>query len=321
MIKSRSLRLWGLVVGVILVVTIVAAFAISRVSVAYAGGFVSRSSLELRVKQVQFAYDLQALGTSTHDPEFASKERRGILEQMIAERFLLREAAKQGIIITEEERQDHIVEVMSWLQAQYFGDSEESLLEELSSYDLSKAELESYLTETLEVYKLREEMGSTIEVLDADAELFYQAHSEDYNIPEMIRVSHILVTELSLAEQLLAQLKSGQDFAELASEHSIDTISAAVGGDLNWRVRGEFLPEFDEAAWALSRPGELSGLVTTTYGHHLIRLEERLAARDRSYAEVEELVKEHVKEDLEAKMWTSYLEELRTRSRIFIFIK
>jgi len=86
-------------------------------------------------------------------------------------------------------------------------------------------------------------------------------------------------------------------------------------------VRGEFLPEFDEAAWALSRPGELSGLVTTTYGHHLIRLEEWLAARDRSYAEVEELVKEHDKEDLEAKMWTSYLEELRTRSRIFIFIK
>ncbi|MDP3488237.1 MAG: hypothetical protein Q8S19_09975, partial [Bacillota bacterium] len=113
MIKSRSLRLWGLVVLAVLVVAIVGSFAISRVSVAYAGGFVSRRSLELRQKQVQFTYDLQALGTSSHDPDFASKERRGILEQMIAERFLLREAAKKGISITAEERQAHIIEVIS----------------------------------------------------------------------------------------------------------------------------------------------------------------------------------------------------------------
>ncbi|MDP3487325.1 MAG: peptidylprolyl isomerase, partial [Bacillota bacterium] len=207
------------------------------------------------------------------------------------------------------------------LQEEYFSDSEDSLNEALSHYKLTMKELESYLTETLEVYKLREEMGSAIVVPDAEAELFYQAHSEEFNIPEMIRVSHILVTDLKLAEQLVAQLKSGKDFAELASQQSIDTISAAVGGDLNWRTRGEFLPEFDDAAWALSKAGQLSDIVTTTHGYHIIRLDERLGARDRSYAEVEESVKEHLREELEAKMWGTYLDELRTRSRIFIFIK
>jgi len=243
MIMSRSLRLWGLVLAAILVVTIGGAFAVSRVSVAYAGGFVSRRSLELRQKQVQFSYDLQALGTSSHDPDFASKERRGILEQMIAERFLLREAINRGISVTAEERQEHIVEVTTWLKKQYFNGSEDNLIEALSSYELTMQELESYLTEALEVYKLREEMDSAIVVSDAEAELFYQAHSEEYNIPEMIRVSHILVTDLAGVEQLLVQLKSGRDFAELASQQSIDTISAAVGGDLNWRVRGEFVAD------------------------------------------------------------------------------
>lgn len=321
MTKSRRLRLWGLGVVALLIVVSTGAFAISRVSVAYAGGFVSRNSLELRLKQVQFAYDLQALGTSMHDPDFAANERRGILEQMIAERFLLREAAKKGIVITAEERQEHIVEVISWLQTEYFNQSEDYMLEVLSNYNLTMDELESYLTETLEVYKLRDEMASTIVVPDADAELYYQAHSEEFDIPEMIRVSHILVTDLALAEQILAQLKSGQDFAQLASQQSIDTISAAVGGDLNWRVRGEFVPEFDDAAWALSSTGQLSGIVATEHGYHIIRLEERLAARDRSYVEVVELVKEHMKEELEATMWGTYLDELKTRSRILIFIK
>ena len=321
MIKSRGLKFWGIIVGAILVVVIAGAFAITRVSVAYAGGFVSRRSLELRQKQVQFAYDLQAMGTDYHDPAFAYNERRGILEQMIAERFLLREASTKGITVTEEERQQHIVEVITWLEAQYFDHSEESLVEALSEYDLTLAELESYLTETLEVYKLREEMASTLVVSDADAELFYEEHREEFNIPEMIRVSHILVMDQSLAEQLLAKLNAGEDFAELASEHSIDTISAAVGGDLNWRTRGEFVTEFDDAAWGLSQSGQLSGIVATSFGYHIIRLDEKLAPRERSYAEVEELVKEHVREDLEARMWGTYLDELRTRSRIFIFLK
>ena len=321
MIKSRSLRLWGLVLMAILVVATVGAFAITRVSVAYAGGFVSRRSLELRQKQVQFAYDLQAMGTSMHDPDFAVNERRGILEQLIAERFLLREANKKGIVVSAEERHEHIVEVVSWLKENYFSDSEAYMTEVLTYYDLTLKELESYLTETLEVYKLREEMGSSIVIPDVDAQLFYQAHSEEFNIPEMIRISHILVDDRALAEQLLALLKSGHNFAELASQQSIDTISAAVGGDLNWRVRGEFVPEFDEAAWELSKAGQLSGIVTTDYGFHIIRLEERLGARDRSYDEVEESVKEHLKEELEAIMWANYLDELRSTTRMFIFIK
>lgn len=320
MINSRSLKVWGLAVGLLLIVGIVGALVISRVNVAYANGFVSRQSLELRLKQVQFAYDLEALGTAHHDPNYAVNERRGILEQMIAERFLLKEASKKGIAVSEEERQGHVTEIVTWLEQHFFG-SREALVDFLATYNLNMADLESYLTETLPVYKLREALTKDIVITDSDAKLFYEAHQDEFNIPELIRVSHILVRDLALADDILSQLKAGKDFAELAKTHSTDTESAVLGGDLNYNARGAFVEAFDAAAWALTKPGELSEIVQTSYGYHIIKLDERLGARERSYDEVEELVKEHLREELEMRMWVNYLDELRGRSRIFIFLK
>lgn len=318
---KQKLKKGGVILSAILVVALIGGFIVTRVNVAYAAGFISKKTLELRLKQVQFAYDLQTMGSEYHDPEFAQTEKLGILEQMIAERLLLDEAAKQGIVITEEERQTHVIEVIEWIQQEYFENSADLLKQTLDLYQISRSELEAYLTETLAVFKLREARTAAITVTDADAELFYAEHSEHYDIPEMIRVAHILVTDLALAQELLAELKAGANFANLAEENSIDTMSAVMGGDLNWNARGAFVTEFEEAAWALTKSGQLSDIVETEYGYHIIRFVEKLGGRERSYAEVKDLVIDDLTAELADMQWISYMDELRASSRVLVFLR
>lgn len=126
----------------------------------------------------------------------------------------------------------------------------------------------------------------------------YDERSGLYNVPEKVRARHILFAVpagsddakvaaiQSEAEQALAKLKDGADFAALATERSDDPGSKASGGDLGLFGRGQMVPPFEEAAFALQEPGALSGVVRTDYGFHILRLEERQAAVSRSYDEV-----------------------------------
>ncbi len=95
---------------------------------------------------------------------------------------------------------------------------------------------------------------------------------------EQIHARHILVATKEEAEAALARLKNGEDFAALAKELSTDTSNAEEGGDLGWFPRGQMVTAFDDAAFAL-QPGQLSDVVETQYGFHIIRVEEREANR------------------------------------------
>lgn len=120
--------------------------------------------------------------------------------------------------------------------------------------------------------------------LEKAAEAEYRAKPDTFVTPEQIRVRHILIDARSCeAEariaQLLAQARApGADFAALAREHSQDPGSAKRGGDLGFFERGRMAAEFDKAAFALANPGDLSDVVRTSFGYHIIRLEERRPA-------------------------------------------
>jgi len=95
---------------------------------------------------------------------------------------------------------------------------------------------------------------------------------------EQIHARHILLATREEAEKALARLQNGEDFAKLAQELSTDTATKDKGGDLGWLPRGKMVAEFDEAAFAL-QPGQISGIVETQFGFHIIRVEEREANR------------------------------------------
>ncbi|HHX63794.1 MAG TPA: hypothetical protein GX702_02775 [Chloroflexi bacterium] len=103
---------------------------------------------------------------------------------------------------------------------------------------------------------------------------------------EQINASHILVEDEELAQDLLEQIGDGADFAELAREHSQDTGSAEKGGELGWFPRGVMVPEFEEAAFAL-QPGEVSDVVSTDFGFHIIKITGREVRALEPYLEQE----------------------------------
>lgn len=130
------------------------------------------------------------------------------------------------------------------------------------------------------------------------ARTVYQAKPERFKVGEQVRVRHILIAGVTpesktKAEELLTQLKAGADFAKLAEEHSSDKGSASRGGDVGLFTKGRMVPEFETAAFSLQKKGDLSGLVQTQFGYHLIQLEERHAAMTRPFDEVKnELLRE-----------------------------
>lgn len=136
------------------------------------------------------------------------------------------------------------------------------------------------------------------DVADAMARSAYRAKPDRFKIGEQVSVRHILITgadaaSRAKAEKLLADLKAGGDFAQLAKEHSADKSNSQNGGSLGFFTRGKMVPEFESAAFALEKAGDLTGLVETKYGFHIIQLVDKKPAGIRPYEEVKaDLVKE-----------------------------
>jgi peptidyl-prolyl cis-trans isomerase C len=152
--------------------------------------------------------------------------------------------------------------------------------------------------------------------LDALALATYRAHPERYQQPEQVRVRHILIAAKepdarAQAQQLLQQLKDGADFAALAKERSADPGSAAQGGDLGFFTRGRMLPEFEAAAFALQKPGDLSGVVETKFGFHILQLEERKPASKKPFDEVRESLREQERTNLLQKARSDAAEQVQ----------
>ncbi len=138
------------------------------------------------------------------------------------------------------------------------------------------------------------------EAAEAMARAAYKAKPDRFKIGEQVRARHILIAGVdegakAKAEKILADLKAGGDFAQLAKEYSADKSNADKGGDLGFFTRGKMVPEFETAAFDLTKSGELSGVVETKFGFHIIQLQEKKAAALRPYEEVKaELIKEIV---------------------------
>src|SRR5580765_3461747 len=142
---------------------------------------------------------------------------------------------------------------------------------------------------------------SKIVVPAADIERSYNDNLSQYTTPEQIRASHILLkTEgkddaavKTRAEALLKQAQSGADFAELAKKNSEDEGTAPKGGDLDFFGRGRMVPEFDTAVFALE-PGQMSDLVKTQYGYHIIKMTDKKPGAVKSLNDVKAQITEQL---------------------------
>ena len=154
-------------------------------------------------------------------------------------------------------------------------------------------------------------MAGATTVTDQDLQAYYDQHREEYRVPEQVKVSHILIkTPLpapgakedekavadarTKAEGVLKEVKAGGDFAKLAEKYSDDT-TAKSGGELGWIGRGRTVPEFEKAAYSLGK-GQTSDVVKSSYGFHIIRVEDKQEAHLKLLAEVKSEIEEKVKQ-------------------------
>ncbi len=161
-----------------------------------------------------------------------------------------------------------------------------------------------------------------VTVPEEDLNRYYREHEKDFLIPEQITVRHILIASLKeakpeesekargRAEGLLQRLKKGEDFAGLAREFSEDQISAQKGGELAVITLGKTnSEEFEKAAFAL-KPGEISGIVTTSYGFHIIKMDDRRKKRTAALSEVRDFIFNRLKTEFEQKKAQEFVEQV-----------
>jgi peptidyl-prolyl cis-trans isomerase D len=174
-------------------------------------------------------------------------------------------------------------------------------------------------------------IATATNVTDQDLQAYYDQHRDEYRVPEQVKVSHILIkTPLpapgakedekaiadarAKAEGVLKELKAGGDFAKLAEKYSDDPGSAKSGGDLGWIGRGRTVPEFEKAAFSLGK-GQTSDLVKSSYGFHIIRVEDKQEAHLKTLAEVKSEIEEKVKQQKTARATETAANALLSQAR------
>ncbi len=139
-------------------------------------------------------------------------------------------------------------------------------------------------------------VANSIQISDAQVQAYYKAHQDEYRTPERVHARHILLSITNKpkdeipkikaqAEALDKQVKAGGDFAELAKKNSQDPGSAQKGGDLGWVSRGQMVKPFEDAVFTL-QPNQISDVVTTEYGFHIIQVLEKQPAHLQTLDEV-----------------------------------
>ncbi|HNV34748.1 MAG TPA: peptidylprolyl isomerase [Bacillota bacterium] len=228
-----------------------------------------------------------------------------ILQEMINETLLAQEAKKAGVSITQERVDEELAKVKTNL-----GDQYEYVL---SMYGMTEDSLRMTLQQNLLAYEIStKDIVVTEDQIAAD----YKANPDYYLEPAQVRASHILVRTKEEAQEVLNELKKGADFVELAKAKSIDTGTAANGGDLGFFGSGAMTEAFETAAFKLN-VGQLSPIVETEYGFHVILCTDKKAEKMPTLEEAHDLVVEKIKGE-QAKNIDTLLLEVKDKSTVTV---
>ena len=251
---------------------------------------------------------------------------RRVLDEMVGTELLHRASIEKGFAASESDIQSQL----DTLKARF--PDEATFTKELSSQGLTVEALRERMSRDMSVEKFIEtEVVPRAQVTEEAKKKFYGENSQQMTRPEQAHLSHILIKvdagatpeardqAKQKAESLHNQIQAGGDFAALARENSDDPGSKANGGDLSWVSRGQTVPPFEQAGFAL-KPGEVSGVVETQFGYHIIRLAELRPSALMPYEEVaprieQFLGQQRLQEEIEAVVGT-----LKTKNKVEIFI-
>jgi peptidyl-prolyl cis-trans isomerase C len=252
--------------------------------------------------------------------------RKKVLDYLIDQELIVQEGKKAGL----EPQQEKINVEFEKIKKRF--PSQDAFEQVMKKQNMTEERLREIIGRAFIVKNVLEVKIEPLAkpVTDKEVADYYQAHKGEFAEPEEVRARHILIKLSSGAsdeektyakkemQAILEETKSGADFAELAKKHS-QCPSAIRGGDLDYFSRGDMVKPFEEAAFAL-KPGQISDVVETEYGYHIIRLEDKKPGRQLELEEVSEGIKKelHDKEmDIALRNW---LKPLREKADIKIML-
>ncbi|MCT4543455.1 MAG: peptidylprolyl isomerase [Vallitalea sp.] len=150
-----------------------------------------------------------------------------------------------------------------------------------------------------------------VTVNEEDMKKYYEENKESFVSAEEVRAKHILVKEEEEAKKVKEEIEAGKSFEEAAKEYSTCP-SKDKGGDLGFFSKGRMVPEFEKAAFELEI-GELSDLVKTQFGYHLIVVEEKKESSIKTFDQVKEQIKQNLLRGEQTKVYTNKFNELKSK--------
>lgn len=266
-------------------------------------------------------------GRSGQLPENVLQQvRNQVMNQLIAEELLYQESKRKGIKIGPEVAKNEVEKIKKRFE------SVEQYQRNLERMQLTEDELKGQISQRAAIRALiDQEITSKIKVTEADAKAYFDANPEKFRQPERVRAQHILIKvdkdadekHKAQSRKTLTDIKKrilgGEDFAALAKEFSQGP-SSSKGGDLGYFTKDRMVPPFAEAAFNLA-VNEVSDIVETRFGYHLIKVLDRKAEKDLTFKETKLQIMAGLRKERIQKQMGPYVEELRKNAKIESFIK
>lgn len=237
------------------------------------------------------------------------------LDQAIGAKLLLDQAARLDIPVTEKDIDAEVARVVQQVGG------EENYKKALDAQGISEADFRKELEKGARVNMLvNQACAHVADPTEDEVTAFYEAHKAEYVEPPQVLCQHILVkgsndAALDKIKEIRERIVNDKaDFAEEAKKHS-DCPSGAQGGSLGWFGRGMMVPEFDKAAFEMKK-GEVSGVVTTEFGYHIIYKADERGGGQQTIVDVHDQIKDLLRHEARGKAMDAYVADLREKATI-----
>ncbi len=248
-----------------------------------------------------------------------------VLDSLIGRELLFQDARKAGIQIGDEA----IDKQLETLKKRF--PEEKDFKNAMEQMHLSEQDVRGQIRQGMTIQKYVEgKFINRISIGEEETKAYYDGHQAMFKKQEEVRASHILIkvdpkadekTKLAARQKLEGiqkELLGGADFGKLAKKYS-EGPSAAKGGDLGYFHRGQMVPPFEKVAFAL-KPGEISDIVVTRFGYHLVKVTDKKPGKTLAYAEVKDKLSRYLKEKKVGKAIDDHVQELKKVAKVKRFL-
>lgn len=279
------------------------------------GEAIPMADFNKQVKQMKEQYADSGLFEGKEGEQRLLSYKERILDNMITQELLLQAAKDRKISISKKDIEAQIKS----LKTGYKDDA--AFKKALKDANMTQESLEEQLRMQMITQRLIESLAQSADISDAAVQKYYDTHKTQFTEKAAKRPAQILFRpeDKAVAEKVLAEIKSGGDFAALAKQYSIDETTKSKGGDLGWP--GAPRPTEVEQAINSLKVGQVSGLVQSSYGWYILKVLEERPSRLKPLSEVKDQVKQLIAGEARSESYQKFITAERKKATIKVYVK